>query len=121
MPTRYDYWLEGDCGVSDEQEAIADLISSYEDDEVKILDAAIMVYDSVEDLLQEDHVIALYELYKVPSKDLIGSTALKNILELAETIGNRMATEFQEMAEDEIDARKDEAEEARELLRHPEE
>lgn len=107
MASAYDHWLEGDCGVSDEdaqEEMIltrADALEAeYRADAAKVAEAD----EWTAGTLESDHYSAvesaLASLSEVEPADLPGSPQLRRVLELAKVHGEARRKQIRQMAED---------------------
>lgn len=107
MPTAYDTWLEGDCGVDEKEEAkaeaIAELAAEYATDPEKLEQAEAWVCMDFEADYWTDVTLALYDLHTTDPSSLLGSDLLTKLYRLAKVVAAKMDAELERMAADELD------------------
>lgn len=121
MASRYDNWLEGDCGVDEASEAqserIDELVTEYEGDDAKLREAEEMVAGTFDGSHYTDVTLALFDLFQTQPENLLGSDLLAKLYALAKVEYTAMRAELVRMATDEAEREADEAAEMRDFAR----
>ena len=107
MPTKYDTWLEGDCGVDESEEAraerIAERAAEYAEDDAKRREAEGWIAGQFDGEFYTDLTLALYDLHTTAPSDLLGTQTLTRLYELAKAVASKMDPELERMAADDLD------------------
>lgn len=106
MPTAYDTWLEGDCGVDEKEEAraeaIAELAAEYADDPAKLKEAEEWVAGTFDGDHYSALTLALHQLHHTDPSALAGSDLLTTLYQLAKVEAAAMDAKLLEMATDDV-------------------
>lgn len=108
MPNEYEWWLEGDCGVDESEEARAERISKraaqYAEDDAKRREAESWIAGGFDGEFYTDLTLALYDLHITEPADLLGTQTLTNLYRLAKVVAGKMDAELERMAADDLDS-----------------
>jgi hypothetical protein len=107
MATKYDTWLEGDCGVDESEEARAERIAKraakYAEDDAKRREAEEWIAGGFDGEFYTALTLALYDLHITEPADLLGMQTLTRLYELAKIVAGKMDAELERMAADDLD------------------
>ena len=106
MPTAYDTWLEGNCGVDEAAEAraelAAELAEQYRGNDEKLREAEQWIAGE----LDSDHYaavnLALYRLHHTEPARLFDTDLLGDLYKLAATVAVRIEVKLYELAEQDV-------------------
>lgn len=106
MPTAYDTWLEGNCGVDEAAEAraelAAELAEQYRCDADKLREAEQWIAGELDSEHYAAVNLALYRLHHTEPARLFDTDLLGELYKLAATVALRIEVKLYEMAEQDI-------------------
>ena len=111
MPTAYDHFIEGDCGLDEaaefRAESIAALADEYESDDDKLRAAEEWVSGTHDGSHYTDLTLALFDLHLTDPDKLMASGLLPRLYALAKVEYLAMRKQLEQMAAEDIAAQDD--------------
>lgn len=106
MPTAYDTWLEGNCGVDEAAEAraelAAELAEQYRGNDEKLREAEQWIAGELDSEHYAAVNLALYRLHHTEPARLFDTDLLGELYRLAATVALRIEVKLYEMAEQDV-------------------
>jgi|GEM_PF-4615499 len=106
MPTAYDTWLEGNCGVDEAAEAraelAAELAEQYRGNDEKLREAEQWIAGELDSEHYAEVNLALYRLHHTEPARLFDTDLLGELYRLAATVALRIEVKLYEMAEQDV-------------------